>query len=145
MRPRILLRTHYQADEPRLIIASAVHCSSPTESRDEGRIAAQLQKWARSNGFIISVPGAIYAVGNSRQLGLLNNVNRWTARGLAFAYFDEQMHPRARPKTLRLDDADKHKWRRRTHHSCPTPTLDDDGSPPEPPRLPRRGQRRIGW
>ncbi len=88
MRPRILLRTHYQADEPRVIIAAATKCASPTESRTEDAVAARLKRWATGNQFTLSLPGATYAVGNARALGLLNDSHRWTAVGIAFAYID---------------------------------------------------------
>jgi hypothetical protein len=88
MGPRIILRTHYQADEPRTIIATVTKCSSPTESRREEAVAAALVKWAKENGHILSIPGAVYAVGNARTLGLLNNSHRWTAKGLAFGYIE---------------------------------------------------------
>lgn len=86
MRPRILLRTHYQADEPRIIIATVTECTTPTETRTEDTVAAALVRWAREHGQTISVPGAVYAVGNARALDLLNKSNRWTATGLAFGY-----------------------------------------------------------
>jgi hypothetical protein len=86
MHPRILLRTHYQADEPRLIIAAVTHCTSATASKDEDAVAEKVKRWAHAHGRILSIPGATYAVGNARSLGLLNNSNRWTATGLAFGY-----------------------------------------------------------
>lgn len=85
-RPRIILRTHYQADEPRVIIATVTHCSSPTDSRHEDVVAAALVKWAKANEYTLSLPGATYAVGNARTLGLLNESHRWTSDGLAFGY-----------------------------------------------------------
>jgi hypothetical protein len=88
MHPRIILRTHYQADEPRTIIATVTMCSSPTESRREEAVAAALVRWAKENGHAISIPGAVYAVGNAISLGLLNNSHRWTARGLACGYIE---------------------------------------------------------
>ncbi|MGH9428990.1 MAG: hypothetical protein ACRD2L_22115, partial [Terriglobia bacterium] len=94
MHPRVLLRTHYQANEPRLVIATATRCSSPTESRSEDTIAAALEKWAHDNAYTLSTPGAVYAVGNARQLGLLNKSNRWTSSGLAFAFLNRQLPPR---------------------------------------------------
>jgi hypothetical protein len=86
MRPRIILRTHYQANEPRAIVAAAIDCASPTESRQEDAVAAALVKWAEENGQTLSLPGAVYAVGNAKSLGLLNTSQRWTATGLAFGY-----------------------------------------------------------
>src|SRR5438094_350906 len=86
MRPKILLRTHYQAAEPRILIATVTECSSPTESRDEDSVAAALVRWAREVNYPISLPGAVYAVGNDRSLGFLNSSNRWTSAGLAFAH-----------------------------------------------------------
>lgn len=93
MRPRIILRTHYQADEPRAIIATVTQCSSPTESRHEEAVAGALVKWAKENGHTLSTPGAVYAVGNAQSLGLLNNSHRWTARGLAFGYINSVLPP----------------------------------------------------
>lgn len=86
MRPRILLRTHYQADEPRIIIATITDCASATESRDEDIVAASVVKWAEKVGRKISLPGAVYSVGNARALGFLNKSNRWTAAGLALGH-----------------------------------------------------------
>lgn len=86
MRPRIILRTHYQADEPRFIIATVTRCSSPTESRHEDAVAAALKKWALANGYTLSLPGATYAVGNARTLELLNDAHRWTSTGLALGF-----------------------------------------------------------
>lgn len=97
MRPRILLRTHYQADEPRAIIAVVTNCSSPTESRQVDAVAAALVKWARDSDYTLSLPGAVYAVGNARSLGLLNDSHRWTATGLAFAYIHSSL-PAARSR-----------------------------------------------
>jgi hypothetical protein len=93
VRPRILLRTHYQAHEPRLIIAAVTHASKPTEGHDEGRVAARLETWARANGFVISTPGATYAVANARQLGVLSSTNRWTALGMSFAFLNQVYPP----------------------------------------------------
>src|SRR5437016_3129356 len=86
MHPRILLRTHYQADEPRIIIAAVTNCTKATRSKDEDAIAECVVRWAHENEQMLSIPGATYAVGNARSLDLLNNSNRWTATGLAFAY-----------------------------------------------------------
>ncbi len=91
MHPRILLRTHYQADEPRTILATVTECTSPTESRNEDAIAAAVVRWARENEQIISIPGAVYAVGNARSLEFLNKSNRWTATGLAFGYIHKAL------------------------------------------------------
>lgn len=90
MQPRILLRTHYQADEPRIIIATVTDCASPTESRDEDAVAKAVVRWARSHHQMISIPGAVYAVGNARSLGLLTASNRWTSTGLAFSYLHKE-------------------------------------------------------
>lgn len=90
MQPRILLRTHYQADEPRLIIAILTeNCSSMTESRNEETIAGALERWAKDKGYTISTPAAIYAVDNARHLGLLDKSNRWTAAGLALTFLNQ--------------------------------------------------------
>jgi hypothetical protein len=89
--PRILLRTHYQANEPRLILAVVTNCSSPTESRDEDRVANLLEKWARGAGYSISTPGALYAVDNARHFALVNSLNRWTATGLALAFIHRHL------------------------------------------------------
>ncbi len=94
MRPRILLRTHYQVDEPRLIIAVVTKCSSPTDTRHEEAVAAALVKWAREiheESLKISLPGAIYAVGNARSLGFLTPSNRWSAAGLALSYIEQTL------------------------------------------------------
>ena len=86
MRPRLMIRTHYQAAEPRVLIAAITQCTTPTVSRDEQVVARTLVSWARLVGRTLSLPGAIYALGNSRTLGLLSRTNRWTAAGLGFGY-----------------------------------------------------------
>lgn len=93
MHPRVLLRTHYQADEPRLIISLAVACSSPIESRQEDSLAACLVRWARSHDHKFSLPAANYAIGNARALDLINDSHRLTATGLAFAFLDHSIAP----------------------------------------------------
>lgn len=89
MRPRLLLRTHYQADEPALIIAGVTRCSSPVEARDEDTIAATLKRWAQKNGYTISIPAAVYAIDNARHMEFLNKSNRWGPKGLALAFAKE--------------------------------------------------------
>ena len=96
MRPRILLRTHYQADEPRAIIAAVTVCSSPTQSRHEDAVATALVRWAKENDYTLSIPGAVYAVGNARSLGLLTASCRWTATGLSFGYIHKRISPSVR-------------------------------------------------
>jgi hypothetical protein len=86
MRPRILLRTHYQADEPRTIIVTTTDCASPTVGRREDSITKALVAWARAHEYIMSLPAAVYALDNARMIGLLDKSNRWTAGGLAFGY-----------------------------------------------------------
>jgi hypothetical protein len=98
VRPKLLLRTHYQANEPRLIIATVTQCSSPVKSHDENEVATLLKKWARLNGYVMSIPGAVYAVGNARDLGLLNDINRWTSSGLALSFLGELMPAASGPK-----------------------------------------------
>lgn len=89
MHPRILLRTHYQADEPRIIIAVVTACSSPTESRQESVVASSLKSIVLRWGHEFGLPAAAYAVDNTRSIGFLNRSNRWTAAGLALAFLAE--------------------------------------------------------
>ena len=86
MQPRLMIRTHYQAAEPRVLLATVTECTSPTISRDEETAARALVRWARGVGQTLSLPGALYALGNNRTLGFLSRLNRWTAAGLAFSY-----------------------------------------------------------
>lgn len=113
MRPRILLRTHYEADEPRLIIATVTHCSSPTGSRSEDAVATALKRWARDNDYVISKPGAVYAVGNARHLGLLNKSNRWTASGLALAFLERLVPPAVGPQSKNLTSVEERLYLKR--------------------------------
>lgn len=108
MHPRILLRTHYQADEPRTILATVTECTSPTESRNEDAIAAAVVRWARQNQQIISIPGAVYAIGNARSLEFLNKSNRWTATGLAFGYVHKALPVRKGIEGLALTWLEEH-------------------------------------
>jgi hypothetical protein len=108
MRPRILLRTHYQAHEPRAIIAAVTACSSPTETRHEDAVATALVRWAKENDYTLSIPGAVYAVGNARSLGLLSASCRWSATGLAFGYIHNKISSSVRghdPLTLTAAEA----------------------------------------
>lgn len=86
MRPRILLRTHYQADEPRLIVAAVTHCARPTSSIDEGQLATCLLQWGKAHNLVLSRPAADYAVDNAKHLKLLTSSNHWSYRGLALAF-----------------------------------------------------------
>jgi hypothetical protein len=106
MRPKILLRTHYQADEPRAIIAAVTVCSSPTQSRHEDAVATALVRWAKENDYVLSIPGAVYAVGNARSLGLLTASCRWTATGLAFGYIHNRISSSIRHDALTLTAAE---------------------------------------
>lgn len=107
MRPRLLLRTHYQADEPRLLISAVTRCSSPTAGRSEDTVAAALKEWARNNNYTVSTPGALYAIDNARHLGLLNKSNRWTASGFAFAFLDRLVPPQVGSQSLQLTSVEE--------------------------------------
>ncbi len=90
MTPRILLRTHYQAHEPRIIIRLVTRCASATASRHDERLAASLRTEVRAwePKLAFSLPAAVYALDNARALGFLNPSNRWTSAGLCLAYID---------------------------------------------------------
>lgn len=89
MHPRILLRTHYEADEPRIIITVVTACSSPTQSRQESLITSSLKSVVLPWGHAFGLPAATYAIDNARALGFLNRSNRWAAAGLALAFLAE--------------------------------------------------------
>lgn len=90
MTPRLLLRTHYQADEPRIIVRLVTRCASATVSRHDETLAASLKKevlgWNPHPAF--GLPAAMYAVSNAQTLGFLNSSNRWTAPGLGLAFIE---------------------------------------------------------
>lgn len=88
MTPRLLLRTHYQVHEPRIIIYLVTRCASATNSRHEEALAASLKAavlaWKPKLAF--GLPPATYALDNARALGFLNSSNRWTTAGLGLGY-----------------------------------------------------------
>jgi hypothetical protein len=90
MTPRIVLRTHYQVDEPRIILRLISKCSSPTTSRSDDKVAACVKAdvlgWEKRTAF--GLPAANYAIGNARAFDLLNDSNRATAAGLGFLYIE---------------------------------------------------------
>ena len=107
MHPRLILRTHYQAHEPRIILRLVTHCASATISRHDDAIAESLRADVRSwhPKIAFSLPAAAYAIDNARSLDLLNQSNRRTATGLALS-FVEGTSPESRMPSLDLTAAE---------------------------------------
>ena len=81
MEPRILYRTHYQADEPALVTFIVRHCTSAVESNYSERVAERLSRYVSSRGRGLNVAAAGYAVDLAQDLGVLSENNSWTAKG----------------------------------------------------------------
>lgn len=107
MRPRILLRTHYQVDEPRIIIELVTHCAGATVSRHDEAVAQCLKTTIRSWGLAFGLPAASYALDNARALGFVNPSNRWTSAGLTLAYLQRCRLDNPAMEVLDLTAAEK--------------------------------------
>lgn len=81
MQPRILYRTHYQADEPALVSFIIRHCTSAVESNYSERVAERLSRYVSSRGRGLNVAAAGYAVDLARDLGVVSENNSWTDKG----------------------------------------------------------------
>ena len=81
MQPRILYRTHYQADEPALVSFIVRHCTSAVESNYPERVAERLSRYVSSRGRGFNIAAAGYAVGLAHNLGVLSQNNSWTDKG----------------------------------------------------------------
>ena len=81
MQPRILYRTHYQADEPALMSFIIRHCTSAVESNYSERVAERLSRYVSNRGRGLNVAAAGYAVDLARDLGVLSDNNSWTDKG----------------------------------------------------------------
>ena len=81
MQPRILYRTHYQADEPALVSFIIRHCTSAAESNYPERVAERLSRYVSSRGRGLNVAAAGYAVDLAQGLGVLSENNNWTDKG----------------------------------------------------------------
>jgi hypothetical protein len=82
VQPRLLLRTHYQVEEPAYIEFLIMRCTSATEGAYAENIARRLSEQIRSRCRIrFNVAAGRYAVDLARALGLLTPTNTWTPRG----------------------------------------------------------------
>ncbi len=81
MEPRILSRTHYQVDEPTLIHAVTLRCSSPVASSYGDTVAQRLSSHVRAGGKRFNVAAAKYAVDLARKLAVVNANNVWVDNG----------------------------------------------------------------
>lgn len=78
MKPRILLRTHYQVDEPAIISLLVSHCTSPVRSDYAERVAACLDSELQHVGKEFNKAAGKYAVDLARDLFLLTSNLVWT-------------------------------------------------------------------
>ena len=81
MQPRMLYRTHYQADEPAMVSFIVRHCTSAVESNYSERVAERLSRYVSRRGRRFNVAAAGYAVDLARNLGVLSQNNSWTDKG----------------------------------------------------------------
>lgn len=81
MQPRLVFRTHYQADEPALLRLLVRKCSSPVQSNYSETLAAKLAREAQRRGKKFNVPAAAYVVDLARGLDILSEQSVWTPKG----------------------------------------------------------------
>lgn len=103
MRPRIVLRTHYQVDEPAILRSLITQCTSPTRTEYAETIADRLAKALRKGGWDFNAAAGRYAIDLARATGLLTDNLGWTARAHLLSLFaDRAAGP---PLTLSLPES----------------------------------------
>jgi hypothetical protein len=78
MRPRLLARTHYQADEPAYLRLLVLACSSCSQSEYAERVAGRLVNLLAQRDLQINPAAARYIVDLAHSIRLLNENNVWT-------------------------------------------------------------------
>jgi len=81
MQPRLVLRTHYQVDEPALLKPLVQKCSSAVRSEYAERAALCLANEIKRSGRDFNPAAGSYAVDLARQLRLINDNVVWTELG----------------------------------------------------------------
>lgn len=81
MQPRIVLRTHYQVDEPAILKLLVQKCSSAVRSEYPERAALCLAKEIKQSGREFNPAAGSYAIDLARQLRLVNDNLVWTELG----------------------------------------------------------------
>lgn len=81
MQPRLVLRTHYQVDEPALLKPLVQKCSSAVKSVYPERAALCLANEIKRSGREFNPAAGSYAVDLARQLRLINDNVVWTELG----------------------------------------------------------------
>ena len=81
MEPRIVLRTHYQVDEPAYLRQLVHSCTSPVRSAYPEAVAEKLAREVRRRGKHFNVPAAGYVVDLAHGLSLINEQSVWTPKG----------------------------------------------------------------
>ncbi len=82
MQPRLILRTHYQVDEPAYMEFLIQACTSAIHGADAATVAARLTEEVERRcrrGF--NVAAAAYGIHLAKALGLLTPYHTWTDRG----------------------------------------------------------------
>lgn len=85
MEARLLLRTHYQADEPALLAILVRDVASASHSTFRETAADRLSKEARSRGLRLNPAAAGYVVDLARTVGLITDRLSLTGRGRVLA------------------------------------------------------------
>lgn len=85
MRARLLLRTHYQADEPALLSLLVREVLTPSRSTYRDTAAEHLAKAARRRAWKLNVPAAGYVVDLATALSLATDNLALTGRGWALS------------------------------------------------------------
>jgi len=81
MQPRLVLRTHYQVDEPAILKFLVQKCSSAVRSEYAERAALCLANGIKRSGRKFNPAAGNYAVDLARQLRLVNDNVVWTELG----------------------------------------------------------------
>jgi hypothetical protein len=80
MQPRLILRTHYQVDEPAILRTLIARCTNPTRTDYPEVIAERLAVALRGGGWDFNAAAGRYAVDLARGAGLLTDNMGWTSR-----------------------------------------------------------------
>lgn len=82
MQPRLIFRTHYQADEPAYVEFLIQACTSATRGADASVVAARLKdEVERRTRRRFNVAAAAYGIHLAKALGLLTPYHTWTEKG----------------------------------------------------------------
>ena len=106
MQPRVLFRTHYQVDEPRLIEFVVKLCTSPVRSAYDEAVARKLSNEIGERLKEFNVAAAGYAVGLAQGLKVIDKNNVWSERGHLVSLLSQTVE-HSSEKPLDLDTTER--------------------------------------